>query len=982
MEEIDFVELLNVFKKKKFVVIAIVLIAILIGCFYSFFCVKPKYKSSTTLILGRIENITLDNNTNKEITQSEITINSNLVSTYSELIKSKTLSKEVIDKLGIKMSEDDLKKSINVSRIADTELIEITVTNQDPDMACSIANAIAEVFSNRIKEIYNISNVYIIDKAHPNEIPSNINHIRDISISTLCGLIISFTYVFIFSMFDNTIKTSRAIEKNPKIKNLISIPVEKVKKKDVLDEKELITYTNPRSVVSEAFRTLRTNVQFYNFGDKSGVQTFLITSAFQSEGKSYISANLATTFAQVGKKVILVDSDMRRGRQSEVFNIPNKLGLSNYISSLDEKGLEAEIELHNIIHETSVPNLSIITTGTIPPNPAELLASDRLMRLICNLKNYYDIIIFDGAPIMPIADSLILARELQNTILVALYNKTKKDDLFKVAEDIKNVGGKVIGTVINRVPIDPTSKGSRYYYYYYKNDNKVSEKEKGNDMISPITRLLNKIKRFLSRLKNRRLNYGPDEKKELEEIKKQEEIESSVFYEQETFEYFQELSNEKYVDENPDDIDVKQNPGKEEIIKVSEQDLKTERFQRKELKGIVAYNIDDKNLESNKEDKAKSEKANSKSEHDEITSDENEKVDNGKDENTDGGAKKETAESSKIDDKKENEEKIKQEEKAKKDAKLEKEKKEEKQAKKEERRQKFNTFKAHSKENIVKAAKYTKTGFSKFGKLIVYNFKNLKNSTKNKLTELKKKRKESKAEIRKDITKDNVEDVNMNSAKEQTQTQAKVEVQELANSKDKKTKSKKANKKQDSKTENKEIQKQEDLDAQKVKQEQKEQEQKAKELEEAKLKEEAEKKRLEELAKKEAEEQEALRQKQIEEEKQKRIIEEAERKAQEKFDKIAKERQKKQDERTKQLVKEAQDGIKKLEQEKEDINTNKEMPNNSNNQSDVSKTEEDNNLQENMNDAKDPMIDNPYKIDYSSQLKSNRKNKIKKLFKK
>ena len=180
MEELDLKELLALFGKKKWIILLIVLIITAIGLVYSFYFIEPKYESSTTLILGRI-NASSENgdvlNDGEEITQSEISINSNLVATYSELIKSKTLIQKVIDNLGLDLSEQAVRNSITVSRISETELIEIKVRNSDMNLASEIANEIAVVFSEKIEEIYNISNVYIIDRAIPAEAPYNINHI-------------------------------------------------------------------------------------------------------------------------------------------------------------------------------------------------------------------------------------------------------------------------------------------------------------------------------------------------------------------------------------------------------------------------------------------------------------------------------------------------------------------------------------------------------------------------------------------------------------------------------------------------------------------------------------------------------------------------------------------------------------------------------------------------------------------------------------
>lgn len=465
MEELDLKAIYTMLCRKKFLVIGIILISIIFGCVYSYKMIEPDYKSSTTLILGRI----VDSGENKgfdvdnRITQTEIAINSNLVSTYSELIKSKTLIKKVKNNLGITINDQDLRDSITVSRLSETELIEITVKNNNPDLASNIANEIAKVFSEKIQEIYNIQNVYIIDAATPDYIPYNINHVKDIIIFAVLGFIVSFGILILYSILDTTIKSADDIENEIGLKNLNIIPI---KKQDIKGEEcssELITYEKSKSITSEAFRTLRTNIQFSNINNKEN-KILLLTSCFSSEGKSYVSANLAVAFAQAGKKVILIDADMRRGRQAKIFNIPNELGLSNYLSNLDRNGMEINERINKYINETEVKNLNVITSGNVPPNPSELLTSNRLPELVKELGVFYDLVIFDGAPILPIADSLILARMANSTVLVTLYNKTKKDELLKAKKDIQNIGGRIIGTVLNKVPFNNYEYNNRYYY--------------------------------------------------------------------------------------------------------------------------------------------------------------------------------------------------------------------------------------------------------------------------------------------------------------------------------------------------------------------------------------------------------------------------------------------------------------------------------------------------------------------------------------
>lgn len=222
---------------------------------------------------------------------------------------------------------------------------------------------------------------------------------------------------------------------------------------------ELITFTSPKSSVSEVFRTLRTNIQFINISNK--LKSILVTSTIPGEGKSWVSANLAITFAQAGKKVILVDADMRKGRQHEVFELSNENGLSNYlISAVGEN----KIDLNDYIKQTLVENLYVITAGINPPNPSELLTSQKMSDLIKALENTADIVIFDGTPSTIVTDALILSRNIGSTLIVTSHKQTKMEDLKQIKKNIENVGGKIAGVVVNKIPRSQKVYGGGYYY--------------------------------------------------------------------------------------------------------------------------------------------------------------------------------------------------------------------------------------------------------------------------------------------------------------------------------------------------------------------------------------------------------------------------------------------------------------------------------------------------------------------------------------
>ena len=224
MDELDLKELLNLFWSKIFQIIIIVILTTGIGAIYTFGFTIQKYSSSTTLVLTSSEKSKDAENTNS-ITTTDVTLNSKLVSTYSQLVKSNNVLRKVISNLNIDLSEENLRKNVSVNAVEDTELIKITVTNENAAYSAKIANEIAKVFSEMVTEIYNINNIHIVDEAEVSNTPSNINHGRDIIIFAFIGFVIAIIYILIANMLDTTIKTPEDVEKGVGLPVLVSIPL-------------------------------------------------------------------------------------------------------------------------------------------------------------------------------------------------------------------------------------------------------------------------------------------------------------------------------------------------------------------------------------------------------------------------------------------------------------------------------------------------------------------------------------------------------------------------------------------------------------------------------------------------------------------------------------------------------------------------------------------------------------------------------------
>lgn len=451
MEEINIRDFLN-YLKKYVLVIVVVSFVLIIGVFiYDKSIKKPLYTTYTTIILTKSN----EAQTGTTITQNDILLNQKLVETYSKIIKSKLVLEQVISETGVTYTAEELGENVNVEAYENTEMLKISVTDQDPELAASIANSIAQVFSGEIAKIYQINNISVVDVAVTPEEVSNNTLKRDLLIALFISIFGTIGVVFVVYYFDDTVKLTDDLEEE------IGMPVvAKVFKSDIGSKNnrkiELLAQKYPKSVVSESIKTLRTNLQFSSVDED--IKTILITSSIPGEGKSFISANLAISFAQTDKRVLIVDCDMRKGRQHRIFKLSNSKGLSNLL-------IDDMTNLKDYINKTSVPGVHVITRGTVPPNPSELLNSKKNADLLRVLKAKYDVIIYDGVPCNGLPDSIIMSKLVDKVLIVSSDSMTPKSVLESTKKQLESVNAPIAGDVLNNVNRKNSTYGKYYGYY-------------------------------------------------------------------------------------------------------------------------------------------------------------------------------------------------------------------------------------------------------------------------------------------------------------------------------------------------------------------------------------------------------------------------------------------------------------------------------------------------------------------------------------
>jgi len=346
------------------------------------------------------------------------------------------------------------------------------------------------------------SNVRIVDRARPPLRPSSPRKKLNMLLALMMGLFGGVGLAFLFEYLDNSVKNHEDVEKTAGVATLGIVPAFsqngfsrgygygrgglKVKIKSRNNGKngtevavaaakaagpevksiELIAHLSPRSNLAESYRTIRTSLLLSSADKKP--KAIVVTSALPEEGKSATLSNLAVTLAQAGNTVLVVDSDFRKPTQHKIFKIRNIDGLTNYLTS--------EMELKALIKETGIPKLYLINVGPVPPNPAELLGSEKMRNLIESLKRWFDFILFDSPPVLTVSDAMVLGPKIDGMILVVWGGKTAKDALKQAKEKFDMLKVKCLGVVINNLSIQEHDYHYMYNYYHYYGEGKGGDK--------------------------------------------------------------------------------------------------------------------------------------------------------------------------------------------------------------------------------------------------------------------------------------------------------------------------------------------------------------------------------------------------------------------------------------------------------------------------------------------------------------------------
>nr|GJF08885.1 chromosome partitioning protein [Mycolicibacterium sp. NGTWSNA01]GJF11669.1 chromosome partitioning protein [Mycolicibacterium sp. NGTWS0302] len=366
-----------------------------------------------------------------------------------------TLAQRTIDKLGLDLSAEELQSNIKAIGKADTVLINVTVLDQSPVRARDIANTLSDEFVAMVRELETPeggaspdARVVVEQRASIPDNPVVPKTARNAVVGLALGLLLGIGLAVVRDLLDVTVKDRRTLEEITGVGTIGSIPLDKELRKQAA-----ISFDRERSGISEAFRKLRTNLQFLAVDNPPRV--IVLTSSMPSEGKSTTAINVALALAEAEHNVVLVDGDMRRPVLHKYLDLVGPVGFSTVLSGA--------VPLDEALQKTRFPRLTVLTSGAIPPNPSELLGSQSARKLLSKLRAEFDYVIIDSTPLLAVTDAAILGSTADGVLVVARFGHTTRDQLTHAVESLGRVGAPLLGAVFSMTP----SRGSGAYSYRY-----------------------------------------------------------------------------------------------------------------------------------------------------------------------------------------------------------------------------------------------------------------------------------------------------------------------------------------------------------------------------------------------------------------------------------------------------------------------------------------------------------------------------------
>jgi succinoglycan biosynthesis transport protein ExoP len=450
---VDLADYLRVLRKRWVLIVAFTL-AGLGGAAGTTLLSTPEYQAST-LVFVQVQS----SGTVGELAQGG-SFAQNQVKSYAEVVNTPLVLEPVIRRLDLNESSGALAGHVTASAPIDTVNIQITVTRESAAEAADIANAVTESFRQAIADITTPASggesqvsVSLLREATAGSSPISPDTTINLLVGLVLGLVTGLVLGLLIELLDTRIRGERDVLALTKAPIIGGIGFDAS-----ATERPLIVQDDPYSARAEAFRTLRTNLQFLEI--EPGPKSFVVTSSIPSEGKTTTSANLAIALADSGVHVVLIDADLRRPKIAEYMGIEGAVGLTDVLIS--------RVELADVLQPWGRGNLTVLPAGTIPPNPSELLGSSSMAALLRSLESEFDVVILDLPPLLPVTDAALVAKLTRGALVVVAAGRTRKGELAGAISALENVNATVSGVIMTMLPTrGPDAYGYGRYGYGY-----------------------------------------------------------------------------------------------------------------------------------------------------------------------------------------------------------------------------------------------------------------------------------------------------------------------------------------------------------------------------------------------------------------------------------------------------------------------------------------------------------------------------------
>lgn len=479
VKQIGFQQLISALFRKSWLVALSAVVCAALTFLGTYYLITPQYQSYAMFYVNN-NSLTIGSGS-ISIDSGDLTAAKELVESYIVILESRQSLLEIIDYAGVDRSYFELQEMITAEAVNSTEIFKVVVTSPDPYEANRIATAIEVLLPKRISSIIEGTSAKVVDSSVVAASPSSPSYVKNVILGFLVGFILSVGYVLLREIFDVTIRTEEDVQLSCPYPVLAAVPdmtvqskggycyreVEKKRTGSISANKEISLVGSGISfAASEAYKLLRTKLQF-SFVDENDCHIIGVSSALAGEGKSLSSINLAYSLAQLEKRVLLVDCDMRRPSLNAKLSIQKVPGLSNYLTR--------QVDLEEMIqkYKTEDCAFDVISSGRNPPNPIELLSSNRMQKVLDKLRGFYDYIILDLPPVGEVSDALVAAKLADGILLVVRQNYCSRTALNEALSQFGFVESRILGVVLNCTTEATGRYGKKYksykrYYSHYE----------------------------------------------------------------------------------------------------------------------------------------------------------------------------------------------------------------------------------------------------------------------------------------------------------------------------------------------------------------------------------------------------------------------------------------------------------------------------------------------------------------------------------